>query len=1112
MNNLLKKEGNKLRLNLLPNMSIAINIIALLIFGILFSTGAKLARSQTALAYAHPETTNNTSSLALQQGKKKISGTVKGVSGEPLTGVNVYVKGTTHGTITDSDGDFSLADVPSDAVVVFSFIGMKTQEVHVAGKSEFNISLATDAIGIEEIVVSTGYLSKVHKRDLTASVSSVRAEDLESIPVTSVSEILSTQSTGLQSINLSGAPGARGNLVIRGNTSISGDLNANTAFSNPLYVVDGVQTSLEDLAGFNVSNVDFLASLNPADIESIDILKDASAAAIFGSRGANGVIIINTKKGRALDKPEFTFTVNFGIQPKPELVPMLVGTAERRAKMSMINTWWTDSELQGDNVPIMLTDSLNQAFNNNVDYQGLFYQTGIQQQYNFSMRGGSEASNYRVSLGYNDNKGVVTTTGYKRYTFTGNLNTKVGKRFRNQLQTKVMFSDQQTGQGNPYQYNTAFSGYANNSLPVAPNNLQSSLFYLSEDKISSLQGELDARLNTDETVQTSISNLAQLDIIDGLTLNNQLTFVYDSNKKNFYEPSLTRPEGDGFSSYSLYNRRNYATDTYLSYFKTINNHEITGLLGIKTDYNKYEDIGISAVGFGSDAIQVINDRYTKEEIGGYTDIEANALVSYFARFSYKFKDRYIIEGNLSIDGSSRFGKDVRWAKFSAISLAWILSDEPWLSTLKESFLDFTKVKFSYGVNGKQFTENYLRYGSYNLGYGGTGSYYTNQMVVSSYGGVTGVVPNYNAIGNDKLSWENSTQWNFGVELDMFKQRLSITFDAYNKKTDKLFFDISFPAYSGYNTTKANVAGVINYGWESMVNWHVFPRTNNLRLELSCGLSHNENYVSKLPSGNRDYTGSDYGYVVGLPLNLYKMLINDYIIDDLSQLPVNPYTGQPLTGKGAWAAIRPGFPIWKDLNGDYLIDDSHDLQLARDYSPVPDLLGSFNINLQYKGWYLRAYSQFSFGADIKNTVLNSYMDSYDRGGIAWAKNGLADLSMYSFWTSPGDGAAGVRFPALYPSSSSLGPFYGFRGNQTLWLESGDYWKITNISLGYTFEKGSFINNIGLSRLRIYSSVLNPYQWQRSKAVVDASLVNAKGHVLGNGYPQASTISFGVDLRF
>ncbi len=1041
----------------------------------------------------------------LGQTKNPVSGKITDGEGEPLAGATVVVKGTTNGVITDRDGNYVIGNVPSDEILIFSFTGMKPQEIAVRGRSVINLVLEEESVDLEEVVV-IGYQS-VHKRDLTASVTSVRSEDLENIPVTSVSALLATQTTGIQNVTLSGAPGARGAITIRGNTSISGDLNANTAFSNPLYVVDGVQTSLEDLAGYNVSNTDYLASLNPADIESIDILKDASAAAIYGSRGANGVIIITTKKGEALAKPEFTFTANYGFQPTPARVEMLIGAAERRAKMGMINQWWTSEEQMSDQVPIILTDSLNYAFNNNMDYQRLFYQMGIKQQYNVSMRGGSETANYRIALGYDANKGVVKATGFDRYTLSANINSKIGRRFSNQLNVRVVFTDQKTGQGNPWRY----TNYENPALPVNPNNLNSSLFHVTDEKIASLQGELEAKLNTDQTITTTVSNFATLDLFKGLTLNSQQTFVYDSNKKNFYEPSTTRTEEDGFASYSLYTRKNLSSDVYLSYFRDTELHQYTGILGQKVDYNRYEDMGLNAIGFGSDAIQVINDRYTKEEIGGFTSLSSNALISYFGRVSYKFKKRYIIGASYSIDGSSRFGVDVRWAHFPSVSAAWVISDEPWFAPVKESFVDFAKVKFSWGINGKQFPENYLRFGSYNLGYGGT-AFWTNQMGASSYAGVTGVVPNYGSIGNDKLSWENSRQWNLGVELDMFNQRLSITFDAYNKLTDKLFFDVDFPAYSGYDKAKANVAGILNYGWESMIRWHVFPRNNDLRLELSSGLSQNKNFISKLPNGNRDYIGSDYGYVVGLPINLYKMFLNDYIIDDLSQLPVNPYTGEPLAGKGAWAAIRPGFPIWKDLNGDYILNETHDLKLAPDYSPLPDIVGSFNINLQYKGWYLRAYSQFSFGADIKNTVLNSYMDRYDRASEDWAKKGLADLSAYSFWEKPGDGAAGVRFPALYPSSKSLGAFYGFRGNQTLWLESGDYWKITNASIGYTFDKKSFIRDYGLSRLRVYLSVLNPYQWQRSKSVVDATMVNAKGHVYGNGYPQASTISFGVDVKF
>jgi TonB-linked SusC/RagA family outer membrane protein len=1037
-----------------------------------------------------------------------ITGKVTGELGENLAGATVKIKGSTKVVSTGQDGSFSIAAKDTD-VLVISFIGYIAKEVPVGSQKEIKIRLKPQQNELSDIVV-IGY-QKVHKKNVNAAVTSISSKQLESIPVLSVSSLIASLSTGVQVPSQSGAPGGRSSVVIRGNSNMSGSVDG-TGYSNPLYVIDGVQTSLEDLAGYNTSNTDFLASLNPNDIESIDMLKDASAAAIYGSRGANGVIIITTKKGTALDKPEFNFSMSTGISPIPELVPMLVGGAERKAKMSMIDIWWKSQYAQGREVPMVLSDSLNPAFNNNVDYQGMFYRTGLTQKYNLSMRGGSETSNYRLSLGYDNAEGVIQNSGFKRYTLATNLNSKVGKSFENQIRVNLTLTDNQTGQGNPYGGHFNF----NSTLPTDPANLNSSLFFISEAKKQAIKGQLSEKLNTDESIQATVSNFSRFNISDALTFNTQFNFVYSTEKKDFYEPSILREEGDGFASYSLYTRKNLSSDIYLSYYKTVKDHTFTGILGTKTDYNKYEDMAISAQGFGSDAIQVINDRYTKEQLNGYTSIESNALLSYFGRFGYRFKERYMIDGSYSIDGSSRFGKEVRWAKFPSVSVGWIFSDEPFLKRTLSTILNYGKLRASYGVNGKQFDANFLRYGSYNLGYGGN-SYWSNQMNVASYGGVTGVVPNYNAIGNSKLSWENSKQWDLGVDLDLFNNRVNVTFDAYNKKTDKLFFDILFPAYSGYNSAKANVAGVMNYGWETMIKWQVFPRINDWNLELTAGFSQNKNYVTKLPNGNKDYYGEDssyrgFGYVVGLPLNLPVLFKNEYILDDLSQLPTNPYTGEPLKGKSAWATIAPGFPIWKDYNGDFLLDEQGDLKLDTKFKPTPDIIGSFNVNLKYKGWYLQAYSQFSFGSDIMNSVLNSYMDAYDRGGTSWAEHGLADLSNLSFWQQPGDGAAGVRFPAIYPSTTGLPSFYRFRGAQSLWIESGDFWKISNASIGYTFDKSSILDKLHLSRVRLYGSILNPYQWQRSKTVSDASQVDEHGYTYGNGYPQAKTISFGLDVKF
>ena len=1050
-----------------------------------------------------PEKSNPEGKRITSKIDNTITGKILGELGENLSGATVKVKGTTIQAITDVDGSFSIAAKEGD-ILLISFVGYQNKEITVGTQKNYNIKLKSAQNDLTDVVV-IGY-QKVHKKNVNAAVSTITSKDLQDIPVISVSSIIGSLATGIQTPTQTGAPGGRGSLVIRGNTSMS------SGYSSPLYVIDGVQTSLEDLAGYNTSNTDFLASLNPNDIEKIDFLKDASAAAIYGSRGANGVIIITTKKGGALDKPEFTFSLNTGLSPIPDLAPMNIGSAERNAKMAMLYKWWKSDDLQTSHIPMVLSDSLNPAFNNKVDYQGLFYRTGISNKYNLGMRGGSESTNYRLSLGYDNVEGVIKNSGFKRYTFSGNINSKVGQNFDNQFRVNLVLTENQTGQGNPDGGNFQF----NNTLPTDPSNLNSSLFYISDAKRKSLQGELSEKLNTDEVTQVTFSDFMKYDFTSAFSVNAQFNYVYSSEKKNYYEPSTVREDGDGFASYALYNRKNLSSDLYFNYLKKIGEHTITAVLGQKTDYNKYEDMFMYAKGFGVDAIKVINNRYTQDQINGYTSIESNALLSYFGRVGYRYKDRYMVDVAFSRDGSSRFGEDVRYANFSSVALGWVFSDEPFIKSWGENIISYGKLRASYGVNGNEIDQNFLRYGSYKLGYGGN-PLWSNLMNVSTYGGTTGVVTDYNTIGNPNLTWVNAKQWDIGFDLDLFNNRINITFDAYNKKTEDLLFETPFPAYSGFNKAKSNVAGVMNYGWESMVKFQVFSMGNPWKLEITTGISQNKNYVTKLPNGNKDYygydevRGRDYGYVVGMPLILPVQFKNEYIIDDLSQLPVNPYTGEVLHGKSAWGTIAPGTPIWKDYNGDYLLDEAGDYKLDTSFKPTPDFTGLFNINLRYKGWYLQAYSQFSFGSDIIDSSTQRYLDNYDRG-TDWATTGLRDLSDLSFWQNPGDGAAGVRYPALYPALPNTTPYYRFRSGQSLWKESGDYWKISNATLGYTIDKNRVLDQMHISRVRVYGTILNPYQWQRSKVVADASQVDEMGYTLGNGYPQSKTFTFGLDIKF
>ncbi|MGV8829359.1 MAG: SusC/RagA family TonB-linked outer membrane protein [Breznakibacter sp.] len=1035
------------------------------------------------------------------QSSFKVTGKVTDKTGFPLPGVNVMIKGTRLGTITGSDGVYML-ELPSEkSTLVFSFIGMKTLQIDVQGRKTVDALLEDDALALGE-VVAIGY-GTTHKRNTTASVTSVSSEKLSSIPVASISSLLAGQAAGVQTVISSGAPGARGAVVIRGNTAVSGQLDPNTAYSNPLYVVDGVPTTLEDLAGYDQSNTDFLASLNPEDVESIDILKDASAAAIYGSKGANGVIIINTKKGKA-GKPEFSFSSYMGITQKPQLLKTLVGSAERQKKMDLINQWWSDKD-KAFNIPIMLTDSLNPAFNNNIDYQGMFYQPGKVQSYDFNVTGGTETTNYRIGVGYFSEEGIVKATGFDRYSININLNNKYGNKFSTQTTIRFSATDTKSGQGD---------GDPRKTLPVSPNDMNSSLFYVTETQRQALSGSLTDLYNKNRNLDFSLSNLAQLFLTNHLILNSQIGLSYWNNKVDYFQPSSLRSDGLGYAKNSFSSRKNSTIETYLSYDKDFNHiHNLNLLLGNSIDYNLYEDLYIDAAGGSGDAIKTISG-YSKESIWGSSGISSNAMLSYWARMGYRLKDRYMLDVNFRRDASSRFGEDVRWGNFPSVALGWVFSDEPWLKPLTSGWLDFAKLKFSWGINGKQFTDNFLRYNVYkNYGMG----LWSNKMDVTTYNGVVASGPDFNKIANNELGWEQSRQWNIGTEIDMFNRRLTISFDAYNKLTDQLLFDVEFPKYSGYSQAKANVAGVVNYGYEAMVSAHLFPRNNDFRWEWTLHLNRNWNYVSKLPNGNRDYTNMDagYGYTVGQPLNQYRLFLYQGVLDNVGQLPVNPYTGMPLAGKGAWAKLQAGFPMWVDLNGNYLISDERDedLQTVANKSANPKIQGALNTTVQYKGWVLNVNTNFVFGRDIYNKSLQSYLARYDLDGWGWDTKGLIDLSKYEFWQKPGDGIGGsdVRFPALRPVGGSMPTYYAFRPVSTMWLEDGSYFKIQSATLGYNFDANSFIKSIYLKRLRVYATVYNPWQWQKSD-VVDASMVDAAGYDYGDGYPQPRKYIFGLQFKF
>lgn len=1042
--------------------------------------------------------------LPQEQEGRKITGSVKTANGEPLPGVTVLIKGTSVGVATDIDGKYTIVlNNLENPALIFSSVGMKPKEVKVGAGNVINVTLEEDTKEMDEVVV-VGYQT-VQKRNLSSSVASVRGDDLADIPVSTISEMLTGKVTGLQAMSFGGAPGSKTSLVIRGNTVMSGNLGDVNEFSDPLYVIDGIPTTLQDIAGYDATNTDFLASLNPDDVESIDILKDASAAAIYGSRGANGVIIIKTKGG-TVGKTQISVKASYGVTVKPELKSTPVGATERAIKMGLVNKWWpygTIADGSAGNAIMLLTDSLNPAFNNNMDYQGMFYQTGRVQSYDVSLSGGTEAVSYRLGIGYYNEKGIVKATGYDRYSINLNVTQNPFKILRNNTVVRLTYGDRKTGMGD---------GKVHNVFPVTPTNMNSSLLTLTDDQIAFFTGQLDELYNTNRNMDVSLSNYANLDLYKGITLNSQIGLVYGSSRKNYFQPSTVRSDKQGYVNHYSSQRMSANIETYLSYTENIaKNHNLNVLLGTTFDFNQYEDVNANALGGSGDMIHTLNG-YKKEDINGSTDISMNSMTSFWARLGYRYMERYIVEFNFRRDASSRFGKDNRWANFPAFSAAWIFSDEAFMDSTNE-WLSLGKIKFSIGKNGKQFSDNYLRYNMYKLGQGGMGAE-SNQMNTTSYNGVTSTIPDFSKLADNNLSWEESVQWNIGLDAEFFNRRIFLTVDGYNKKTESLLFDVDFPGYTGFKSVKANVAGIMNYGYEISIDGYVFDRASKHQIQVQTGITQNSNKVTKLPNGNRDYkTTSDlytYGYSLGRPGPIYYGL--DYMgpLDKLTDLPVNPFTGSPQdpTMGGTWGGVYPGYPLYDDVSGDYLVSDKLDQdQQFIEKNANPKVMGHFNLILTYKQWKLRANSQFSFGRDVYDKLSSSILDRYGRG-TDWIQKSMINSGDYDFWTAEGCGA---YYPALVPSGVvNMKSGYPFR-NSTMWWENGNYWKINDLTLSYNFE-GVWMKKLQMSRLYLYATMYNVCQWQKSKTVVDVTTVDAMGRTLGDGYPLPRKYVFGLNIQF
>lgn len=1044
-----------------------------------------------------------------------VSGVVRdGADGNPLPGVSVSISDSKAGAITAGDGSYAVKVHPG-TMLTFTIVGYLPYSVTVKESNEhLNVRMPQDKKTLRDVVV-IGY-QEASRKTVTAAVTSINPKALLDVPTPTFDALLQGRAPGLDVQNYSGEPGIRSNVVMRGNTAVSRNINSDftsnagktslaRALSGPLYVIDGVPQTTEDIAAINYgtgTNTDVMAGIAISDIQSIDILKDASAAAIYGSRGAGGVIIIKTKRGVA-GKPRMDFSTYHGFTEMPQLDKVLIGAEERRAKMELINHYGSWGTLR--NIPQVLTDSLNPAFNNANDYRGGMFQTGRVDNYDLSITGGGDLVTYRYGLNYYNENGIVRKTGLRRYSFSSNTGLNVSRNV--QINTQIRYtridrprsiSDLSGGFG-------PFNGgyYASSPLPT-------SLLYMTPANKDFIFGNGTSGTDQNSNDNLSISPTIDWHISSKFNFSTVISFNQSNSRMDSYTPGSVRRDGTGLATSFSDKANTYLMSNTLQYTTALGaGHNLNLLAGQNTEFWEYRSTYAYAVGIPNDQIRTVTV-LNKNLSDTRSDLLQSGIQSLFLRGNYSYKDRYLLSGVITADASSRFGKNNRWGYFPSVSAGWVISEEPMLKSAS-NWLTLLKLRASVGVAGRQpdGADNYLSFNTYRIGAGdfpGSTNPATGQNYAYGYNGVPAVSLDFNkGLTNNSLSWEKSIQKNLGLDMTLFNGRITMVADAYIKNTSGGIFNLNVPVTTGYSILTANAIGIRNTGVEMQLIGNVLRPGAKFQWQTLLNIAHNDNLITSLPNGGRDIYLDKYLLRQGQPLNSYNVFRKTGIYANDADVPVNKVTGQVLAFYGY--PFKGGDPIWQDSNGDGILD-------ATDYvpagSPNSKVTGGWGNTFSYKGFSLYVFCTFTAGRKIFDDYLAGKLSQLvptDDGDPnpyhSIANHSMPDLSNINYWRNPGDHAD-------YPSLSSVnGTHYKYAMVSSAWIESGAYFRIKNVSLSYSFNQ-VVLDKLHFRRLRIYALADNLLLFKQSRNIPDPEQVDAFGIYSGSGYPIPRKFTLGLDL--
>lgn len=994
-----------------------------------------------------------------------VKGTVTGEgSSEPLMGVSVTEKGRTRGTSTNARGEFSITVQSPEAILVFSYVGFLKKEVPVQHRSTLNVVLAQDQKLLNEVVV-IGYGS-ARKSDLTGSVVSLKAEDLTLGANMNVQQTLLGRAPGVQIYQKTGEPGAAMSIQIRGITSITGD-------NSPLFVIDGMPVNNAAAIGgaspggttSNPNDRTALNSLNPSDIESIEILKDASGTAIYGSRGANGVVLITTKRGKE-GKLKVAYDASYGIQKVAKTQNVMTGDEYTK----VINELIDEGNL--DVTPVTGT-------NYNTDWQSLLLRDGGIQSHDLSFSGGGSNTRYYISAGYFNQEGVMLKSGTKRYDARLNIENSIANKYSIGMNvTSSYIRDNYNASGLGLNDNGSALYMAQNYDPTSPAYAEDGSYFRSPvmTPLDNPMAVINGQYGFGDTYRTFGNIYAEYFLIPSLSAKVRLGGdINDSQRYFWIDPSTL--VGTGYSGYADVRdgkRGYYLVEGTLNFNKKIGQHSISAVAG--STFERYTssslvanaqgfsvyDLTYNAIGTGDDTKNGVNNGR-----------QENKLLSFLGRANYSYKNRYLFTFSFRADGSARFGPNNRFAYFPSAAIGWKMHEENFLKN--NQVISDMKLRVSYGATGNQPTTNYLYFSTYSAGrdavFNGT---YANSLAPSRS-------------PNPDLKWESAHQLDAGVDFGFFKSRLTGSVEYYNRKTFDLLYDIPQPLSTGFGSRTENVGSMRNTGWEVALNG-VITDSHDFKVEAGFNITTLKNKILSL--GKLDGVivagpGSigDAGILkVGKSMGSYY----GYIVDGVWQ------TGDDFTL--AQSGVRPGDIKYRDINQDKTINASDRVILG---SGLPDFFYGFNANFSYKRLALSVFAEGSQGAKIINSSMADSWYPFD-----FRRNKLAEPYL-NRWTASNPTNL---YPSFLPNDVQ-----GQHQVNSRTVEDGSYLRLQSVRLSYRLH---------LPQIRILNNAVLFVNGQNLFTITNYSGIDPAANAAGsnilkidyNSYPLSRTFTAGINVQF